>query len=340
MEAWLVWSCAGPAATGTLQAGWGLGQRDLVGSISMHGGGAGTKWSFRSLPTRAFPWLCDFLAPAQSPGQCNLPCWQQGSEQPASSIHANLMPWLTSGESALPYLLAGVMLWQALETENIYWSEFWINELKERPRLDKRLKSPVILYHLNDFALYLYDLSLSLHFPFHFQKQYFKKVHQRCVWVKMMYLFWSSFEPRFQKEWKSTAKMRELRTKTKVSSSGAQPKPRAWEPRSQERCLTAGCEQAEHGENPKTSLQERRKVRAAKEEYREIRLICWEPHIIKNRLWGRSARKMRQAEFAWGTKGTNPDWIWKYLAPPIGDNFTWKKLACSQVSLCRLKTKK
>lgn len=43
VEAWLVWSCAGPAATGTLQAGWGLGQRDLVGSISMHGGGAGTK---------------------------------------------------------------------------------------------------------------------------------------------------------------------------------------------------------------------------------------------------------------------------------------------------------
>lgn len=72
--------------------------------------------------------------------------------------------------------------------------------------------------------------------------------------------------------------------KDKGKFFGSTAKSPAWEPCSQEHCLTAGCDQAERGENPKTGVQERRKVRAAKEEYGEIRLICWESRIVKNRL--------------------------------------------------------
>lgn len=146
--------------------------------------------------------------------------------------------------------------------------------------------------------------------------------------MKVIYSFWSTAKTHFEKEWKNT--------KRKVSSLGMQPKPPVQELHSQEFLLDSWLQpngaQGEPGEQHARAA----KGQSSKGGVRKIRLICWESHIIKNRLRGRSARKMRRAGgFAWGAKGTNSYWIWELLAPPIGDSVRWKKLEDSWVRLRR-----
>lgn len=148
----------------------------------------------------------------------------------------------------------------------------------------------------------------------------------------MIFLFWSSVKTHFEKEWKNTVKIKELWTKRKVSSLGAQPKPWEQESHSQEFLLDSWLWANGAQGKPRDQHARATKGQSSKGGVWKIRLICWESHIIKNRLRGRSARRMRRAGgFAWGTKGTNSYWIWKLLAPPIGDSVRWKKLEDSWV---------
>lgn len=100
----------------------------------------------------------------------------------------------------------------------------------------------------------------------------------------MIYLFWSNVKNHFQKEWKNTVKIKEVWTKTKASSSAVQTK--LWVQESPFPEVPAWQLAAANwsiGKNPKTSMQERLKVIAAKKEYEKMRLIHRELHTYQEK---------------------------------------------------------
>lgn len=146
-----------------------------------------------------------FLAPAQGPGQCHsLGCWWGRDSPFLPPVQVLCQACTRRISSAVPAgWNNGLLLWnwQSLKTENIYRSQFWINDLKEHPCL--RQKTEATSYPMSfDFALSLYDLSFLYVLPSAFTRRILKsRIKDELEW-KWFIRFGALLRPTLRKNGK------------------------------------------------------------------------------------------------------------------------------------------